>query len=316
MKQILTLLLVIFLSNAQEKTIKKDFDKASQIRLELKSGDVDFTKSKDAKIHISVKHSYDEDDFNPVIEQRGNRIIIKERDDRGWGRGNNSRGDSYWSVSIPNGMEIEISSGSSTVNINDIEFKEFEGNTGSGDFKFDQTKGDVQLNAGSGDMSFSSHIGEIELNTGSGDIDVKKSEGQVKVNTGSGDIEARNSKGSFRLNTGSGNIDLLESDLTDRTTINSGSGDLTIELSSALKEDLELNTGSGDITLDYQGNKISGYFEFKARYENRIKTPFKYKKEEKVERYGNDYYLKTAEVGSNSPSIYLSTGSGVLKVIK
>jgi DUF4097 and DUF4098 domain-containing protein YvlB len=317
MKHLILILSLILIANGQEKTIKKEFDKASKIRIEIRSGDVDMVKSSDGKIHIEVKHTYDEDDFKPVIEKRGNSIVIKERDKQfNFSWNNRNRGESYWMIQIPDGMEIEHNSGSGDFTIADLKFEEFEGNTGSGDFKFEKTAGELKLNAGSGDMTFKTHEGDIETNTGSGDINVRNSKGEVRINTGSGDIEAEKTSGSFRMNTGSGNIELSGVEITGRSSMNSGSGDIEVMLSGTLQDDLDMNSGSGDVILDFNGTDISAYFEFKARYENRIKTPFSYEKEEKVERYGNEYYLKTAEVGGMDVNVHMASGSGVVQVKK
>ncbi|RLD82125.1 MAG: hypothetical protein DRJ10_05370 [Bacteroidetes bacterium] len=81
--------------------------------------------------------------------------------------------------------------------------------------------------------------------------------------------------------------------------------------------DLTLSSASGDVTLNYNGNDLSGFYEFTARVKKgRIISPVKFDKEEVIEKNGKKYDVKSFTKGNSSPIILIKTSSGTAKLIK
>ena len=189
MKKMLTLccLTMVFHLQAQEKTINKSFSNVKTIQLSTGSGNITIKKSQGAGVNVSITHSYDSDEFTPVIEQQSGKLIMKEK----FSEGNHS-GNSAWTIAVPDNVSLNLNSGSGAVTMAGVST-------------------DVKSNLGSGNVSISSVRGELAFNTGSGDINLYDTQGDFAFNTGSGDIRADGGKGNFRLNAGSGDIDLVGS---------------------------------------------------------------------------------------------------------
>lgn len=278
------------MASAQDQKIERTFDGIDEIDISVGPGDAIFEKSPDNNVYLTLTHNIE--DYNPSIEQRGDRLRIEEEDRRGsW------RGSATWSFKVPDNTEIQF-------------------NTGSGDFDISGLTSEVSVNSGSGDLSFNNFIGEVRGNTGSGDINFDKAEGDFRMNTGSGDVDGNDITGDMTFNTGSGEIQVKNLTLTDNSGFNSGSGDVEISLGGALDYDISLNSGSGDAVLDFNGNKIEGMIVMKANKRNgRIVAPFKFDKEEEIDGRRNNVTLKkTAKIGKKDVRISISTGSGTAEV--
>ncbi len=220
-------LFLTFTVNAQEK-ISKSFDGVDEISMNLASGDCTFKKGPSSTIEVVVQYTFDNDEFRPEFEQRGSRLIIKEKFERG-----SHSGWSKWTITIPDGLEVDVNSGSGDLNASNLKL-DLRSNTGSGDIDLTETTGDVKVNTGSGDVDINAQEGNISVNTGSGDIRMTNGSGDIDINAGSGDIRIGDSKGDFSINTGSGSISARGITLTGKSGFNTGSGDAEIMLESSL----------------------------------------------------------------------------------
>ncbi len=276
---------------AQDQKIERTFSGIDEIEISVGPGDAIFTKSPDNKVYLTLTHNID--DYQPTIEQKGDRLKIREENRNGsW------RGSATWSFQIPDDTEISF-------------------NTGSGDFEISGLSAEVSVNSGSGDLEINDFNGEVKGNTGSGDINFDKAEGDFRMNTGSGDVDGNDIKGFMTFNTGSGEIEVKNLILTDDSGFNSGSGDVEISLGAPLDYDISLNSGSGDSSLDFNGNEIEGTIVMKANKRNgRIVAPFKFDSEEEIDNGGrnNVTMKKTAKIGNKDVRINISTGSGTAEV--
>ena len=81
MKKILTfsvaVLIILFTANSQSK-IEKEFDGIAEIDMSVGSGDAIYEKSDDSKVYVTLVHTYG-DSYEPVMEKRGDRLVIEER---------------------------------------------------------------------------------------------------------------------------------------------------------------------------------------------------------------------------------------------
>jgi DUF4097 and DUF4098 domain-containing protein YvlB len=294
---------------AQDKNVEKEFSNIKTIRLTTASGDITLKKSSNNDVRVSVKYSYDDDEFTPVFEEKDGRLIIKEE----FSRGSHS-GSSSWTLEVPDNLNLSV-------------------NSGSGDFLMEGVNSEVKCNLGSGDITIASVKAELDFNTGSGNIDLSQVEGEVSVNTGSGDIKARQGSGDFSFNAGSGNIKLddLRGDFSVNTgsgdiranvtlagssKFNSGSGNTTVKLNGDLNNDISVNSGSGDATLNFNGNPINGEVVMTANKRGgNIVAPFKFDKEETLEDGNSSTRIqKTARLGNKDIRIKVGTGSGTAEI--
>lgn len=276
---------------AQDQKIEKTFDGIDEVEISVGPGDAIFTKSPDKKVYLTLTHNID--DYQPSIEQKGDRLRIREDN-----RSGSWRGTATWRFQIPDDTEISF-------------------NTGSGDFEISGLSTEVSVNSGSGDLEFNDFNGEARGNTGSGDINFDKAEGDFKMNTGSGDVDGNDVKGFMTFNTGSGDIEVKNLVLMDNSAFNSGSGDVEINLGATLDYDISVNSGSGDAVLDFNGNKIEGMIEMAANKRNgRIVAPFEFDKveEENSGSRNNITIVKTVKIGKKDVRINISTGSGTAEV--
>lgn len=293
----------------EEKTIEKSFDGISSIDLSTASGDCVIKKGSTDAVQVKVTYTYDDDDYTPKMEQSGSRLGLEEKF-----HARNTRGSSKWELTVPDGLEIEFSSGSGDLALSDLK-GELDFNSGSGDANIDGFEGELKGNSGSGDFHLKNVKGEIKINSGSGDHHISDSELLAKANTGSGDVEVNDSKGGFKLNTGSGDVEAGRIALSEDGNFNTGSGDVEVVLTASLVKDISANSGSGDAVIDFNGNAIEGkvIMTCKKRGGN-IKAPFKFDKEEEIDQNGEIYLKKTANLGSKDILIEVGTGTGTAEI--
>lgn len=313
-----TLAIILFLAaisvaQAQE-TIEKSFSGVKSIRLSTSSGNGTIKKSSNNEVKVTVEFTFDEDDYEPTFEQRGDVLDIEEE----FRRSRWTRGYAEWTLEIPDGLELEFKTGSGNIEVSGVDV-ELRSNTGSGNIEVDKVNGEVRANTGSGNISFRDIEGRMDANTGSGSIRIDNAKGDASFNTGSGNIRVREIVGELGFNTGSGNIQVLEATITGSSSFNTGSGNAEVELAAELDYDLSINTGSGNAILDFNGQDIAGEFYMRANDEDDIRAPFRFDKEYEDDRNsgwrGRDKsYIKEAKVGNKNIQIRISTGSGRAEV--
>ncbi|GAB5523769.1 MAG: hypothetical protein Roseis2KO_16410 [Roseivirga sp.] len=302
-----------------QKTINKTFDGVESIRINIASGNGIIKKSNSDQVKVTLEYTYDDDDYEPSFDQNGTTLRIKEEFDRGR-RNWNMRGKSEWTLEIPDGLRVDMNTGSGNIEITGLSI-ELDASSGSGNVEVDNITGDTRLSTGSGNIDARNMDGELRANTGSGTIRVSDGKGDADLNTGSGNIRASRLEGAFEMNTGSGNVDAVAMIITDHSRFSTGSGNVDVELGGELNSDLQLTTGSGNATLDFNGVKIEGKFTMEANSKNSISAPFSFDKEYEEDggngwRGRNKRYVKEATIGSKDIRIDISSGSGSARVRK
>jgi DUF4097 and DUF4098 domain-containing protein YvlB len=305
--------LVLAAGVAGAQTITKNFTGVKNIRLTTSSGDVLLAKGGSQEVQVEVSSTYDKSDYQPVFEQSGSTLTLKENFDR-----RSVSGHSTWKLTIPDGLDLHITSGSGNMEAADLKFTA-KMNTGSGDYSWRNITGESSINTGSGKIELDAYQGDLRLNSGSGDIRISKSQGDLHANTGSGDISISGTRGGVFANTGSGDIRAQEVALTSKGMFNSGSGKVLLVLSAPLTADLSLNSGSGDAVLDCKGTALEGKVIMTASKKNGdIVAPFAFDKTEEINEgnHGDATIRKTVQLGSSTRVIKISTGSGTAEVRK
>jgi len=299
------ILLVSFAVNAQQ--INQTFTGIEDIEISTASSNCILQKGSGDQVTVKLEHTYG-DNFKPTVEKSGSTLRIREH------RDGSENGQGTWTLSIPDGLELDFNTGSGDFQASDLEL-ELELNAGSGDYTLHNMSGEIETNAGSGDLELEGFDGELSVNTGSGDIQVSQASGEVALNCGSGDISIDQIQGEIAANVGSGDIEAVSVILADESSFNSGSGDVMVSLSQSPEHDISVNSGSGDAVLDFNGNEINGLVVMTADKEKgKIHAPFPFDQEEEIDNGGNTTIKKTARLGDASVEIRVSTGSGEARI--
>ena len=312
LKIFVILVLASTVSAFGQKTTSKTFTGIESIRLTASSGSGKFVKSSGNEVKVTLEFTYDEDEFEYTMENREGTLVLEEEF-----IGRNVSGNSYWSLEVPDGVDIRFTSGSGDLEIDGLNV-ELKSTQGSGSVLLKNTQGDFKLTTGSGDHEVNDHQGDLDLTTGSGKIYASSSSGNLEFVTGSGDMEFKECTGFISATVGSGDITGRGLSLTDGGRFTSGSGNVEVSLTSELTGKISLVSGSGDAVLDFGGKEINAEITMEVNEKRgRIVAPFKFDKEEVIERSGDNNKLrKSVKLGSGKAVVKVISGSGTAEIIK
>ncbi len=299
--------LVSPLLSLAQKEQTKSFTGIKLIKMSNSSASCKIQKSTDQTVTVKLRYTYDDNDVENTMDQDGDRLVIRETF-----HANNVRGNSEWTVSVPDGMTIKYTTGSGSIEANNLKL-DLNATTGSGSFTLNKVSGIVNANTGSGDIELDGFNGELYVNVGSGSATIDNSSGDFDLNCGSGNIYVNQSRAAFKLNTGSGRVLAKGVNLTGASRFNSGSGNATVVLAAAPQHDIMVNSGSGDAELNFNGNAIAGEITMEAsKGHGTITAPFEFDKTEEIGRGDKDNITvrKTAIKGKATNKIRVGTGSG------
>lgn len=308
-----------------KKEITRTFRARGVVQIQTMSGSCSFKKGKNHEIIVQVISDSSASFFEPQMrEDRNTNTLILQDKFQGGDEGSNAR----WIIIVPEKTGIRSSSISgdfSVVGLNgdiavktisgDIIARDCSGNlrfaSVSGVIKVQDLKGMIQLKGISSDIEFKNLSGKMEINTASGEINGAEIDGHISCAVASGDIEINKAKGGFKIKTASGDIDASDIIILAASEFKVTSGDVEVALTKSAEHDLTLVSTSGKAILNYNGNPIKGWFEFKALTEKGdIDSPFKFDKEEIVEEWNQKYDVKSFQRDSDSPKIHIYTSSG------
>lgn len=256
------------------------------------TGDIFIEKSKDKE--VSVKGKWDDDQIRVKVNYDGKSLMITEKK-----RGSNVDGNaSEWVLTVPNGLDIEMNSGTGSLQISGVE-------------------ADLDANTGTGDIDISDMEGRFDVNSGTGRLELENVKGKFDLNSGTSDVIVMNGEGKFDANSGTGDVKFKQVQPTGHSTLNSGTGDVKFIVSGKITGDLDINSGTGDAILDFDGQKIEGDFEMKCGIRSgRIVAPFKFDEERQVGERNNGHIEKIAKIGAADFDVEISTGTGKAEVRK
>jgi len=326
---IVSLLLSLSIVTYAQKEINKTFDAKEILKMSTVSGDCTIKKGTSDKIIINLIYTYSDDCFEYIFKEKENYLSVEEDF-----HGNNCKGKSEWTITIPANISVKFNSASGDLIINnvdnnlsantasgDIEIKnigkEVDINTASGNIKLENINGDSEISSASGDITARDCKDGLKVSTASGSIYATNVIGEIELTSASGNIELNGAKGKFSAKAASGNVKAENIELSGESNFSSASGDVEVILSETTTYDLKLSSASGNSVLDFNGNEIKGFFEFSARVDKgKIISPIKFDKEEIIEKHGKDYHLKSFTKGEDSPIVKIKTASGKAELIK
>lgn len=311
-----------------EHEIRKTFKNIKIVQLNTFSGDCVVKKASGSEVEILFIHSYSTARFEPRFEEDGDKLILKEKFHL------SGSGDSTWNISVPDKTTVLFQSISGNFTAEGVK-GDITASTVSGDLAARDCKGELDLKSVSGELDVknlsgdinvtgvSSNLdikdlsGEIRVITASGDIKAERLDGFVLVKCPSGDIEIKDARGSIEVKAASGDIHAEGIIIEKESSFKVASGDVYVGLAKSAEQNLSLECASGDAILNYNGNPIEGYFEFKAIADRGdIVSPFPFDKEEEEEKWGKKYLIKSFKRGLDVPKIRIYTASGTAELRK
>ena len=295
---------------AQEKSVQKTFKNVKSIAIITSSGNCIVQKSDDNNINVEVIYSFDDENFEPRMQQRGSNLKLQENFE------GTARGSSTWKIAIPENLELKFRSGSGNFKARNNKFQA-SGNSGSGNIILEGITGDIEFNTGSGNFSVKNYSGRFKGNAGSGNFLIRDAEGTLNANSGSGNIMVENAKATLSCNSGSGNVLGSGLGINGKSSFNAGSGNVKVVLAGTLRHDLQANSGSGDAEVDFHGSQITGEIVMKANKKNgKIVAPFTFDSEEEEKQGGQTILRKSKKFDDSGVMVRISTGSGEARVEK
>ena len=293
---ILTLsILLLITTTSFAKKINKTYSGMEELEVELVLGDCEFVKSTDNKIHVAVEYSYSDEAFKVLFKEKSNKLNIEEKFED---YGDDNNGDSFWRISVPDGMEIEVSTATGCITLKGINAN-FEGSSGTGRLVAENVSG------------------EFELSSGTGNVEVTKSKGEFDLNSGTGKVIINNSKGEFDAGSGTGKVIAENIEIDDSADLSSGTGKVKVTGIKGKDFDLEISSGTGSVELDLNGKKIYGYFILETRDKiGRISCPFKFDNVEKFENGKSKRIRKSFTIGKSQTTISIQSGTGKVALKK
>lgn len=282
-------LAVIFLGNglmaAQKQIVEKSFAAKKRILIKTVSGDCMVEKGASDKIMVKVVHNYDPEYFEPVFKEEGDGLILEEKFKKSISGFNNA--SSTWTVTVPENIAIDA-------------------NSASGNISIRNTKGDVAIKTASGEVSVQS-AKNVSIKSASGDIQIANIWGEIGIKTASGSVNLSAMTGKCDIKTASGDIQAQALQLTGPCVFKAVSGDVKVSMAKTSDFDLIIQTTSGNISLNYNGNPIKGYFEFKGQNDE-IDSDIALSNESGSNH--NPFGKKYFKQGSDSPKVSCESVSG------
>jgi hypothetical protein len=279
------------LQAAQGQDSQKEFPAKKEVRIKLVISGCELTASSNGKIQVFHASTYDPDQYEARMEERGDRLYLEEKF-----FGNDNKGDAHWKVAVPPGTEVEFNSATGDLTVTGFD-GELEGNSGTGDLEIEKSKGEFDLNSGTGSVLVNNSSGEFDLNSGTGTVRISDSEGDIKANSGTGKCQG------------------IAIKIRDDAEFNSGTGTTLVEKPMGDGYDLSINSGTGDAVLDMDGAPLIGYFEFKTNLRSGdIDCPVEFDEEVRSGRDDNEYIRKSFTREKSSPRYFISTGTGTAEL--
>ena len=272
----------------------KTYSKKEYISLKASLGSCKVIKSPDDKIHIHLVYSFDDDEYLTHFSEAENELDLEEEF-----LVKHPRGKSLWTISIPGETKINFKSGTGDFTAEGVKIKCKVG-TGTGSIILDNGEGNFNISSGTGSISFTNMSGDFEASSGTGSIEID------------------NSKGTFKLSSGTGSLDIQDIVVKGSSKFNSGTGSIEVSLSAGSGQDILIGSGTGNAILDYKGNPLKGYFEFKVKKGfGNITSPVKFENEETIREGREQYEKKTFRIdGEDTPRILIQSGTGLAELIK
>jgi hypothetical protein len=231
--------------------VEQTFETPGRLQLELHipAGTIRIRAEETAQTHVSITGERAPEAVRIAFDdvRRGEHRLAIEYRERGklfgWG-GTEMRVD----VTVPIDTVVGCDTGSADLEIiGRIASLSFR--SGSGNCRFDDVDGDVNVTVASGDLVGAAVGGGFSFHSASGDARVREVGRDVGGKSASGDVSLGTIAGSVHLATVSGDVE-IGSVATGTTSVRSVSGDVEIAVARGTRVYLDISSTSGDTVSD------------------------------------------------------------------
>jgi hypothetical protein len=152
---------------------------------------------------------------------------------RNWRGGRNRRGKANFTVEVPRGVVVRVSSG-------------------NGDVAVSGATADVHASSGNGDVRVGAGAGTVGASSGNGTVMVDGARGPVRASSGNGRVTVSTASGPVNASTGNGRVEVaIASRAAGNMEFSSGNGSITVTLPSDFAAQIEATTGNGGFETDF-----------------------------------------------------------------
>jgi DUF4097 and DUF4098 domain-containing protein YvlB len=297
---VMTVFSVTVIASERIKTFT--FEGINSVNIQTVSGNIRICSGNESELVVELKNDLEKPEMlSPEVKEDNGELSIEEHF-----RGNNVRGEIFWTVYVP---PLAI-------------LKTIKCHSASGDMQFERIKVDfIKTESASGNVAVDSfHAREFEFSTASGSISVKDCGVDfIDANSASGDISFNSVIAKeLKLSVASGSITVEDCDIEELGELSSASGDVELFLPDLPSERLEASSASGDVVLKVPqfGENFSMTIEKRAG-KGRVKCPFEFTEKETIRYHENDDYPRDRYLvkrGKGKPEIALKTASGTIRI--
>jgi hypothetical protein len=151
----------------------------------------------------------------------------------GWRQWRNRRGRANFTVEVPRGVVVRVSSG-------------------NGDVAVGGATAEVHASSGNGDVRVESGAGSVNASSGNGAVMVDGARGPVHASSGNGRVTVSTASGPVNASTGNGRVEVsIASRASGNMEFSSGNGSITVTLPSDFAAQVEASTGNGGFQSDF-----------------------------------------------------------------
>lgn len=148
---------------------------------------------------------------------------------RGW----RNRGKANFTVEVPRGVVVQVSSG-------------------NGDVAVSGATANVHAASGNGDVRVDAGAANVNASSGNGAVLVDGARGPVHASSGNGRVTVSTAQGPVNASTGNGRVDVaIASRAAGDMEFSSGNGSITVTLPSSFSAQIEASTGNGGFQSDF-----------------------------------------------------------------
>jgi len=253
----------------EAKVVEKSFDGIESLRIDLVLGGCTIEQGRGKDVTVRLEYSYDDDEFEFEMSERGSTLYLEEDFD-----GENVKGDSEWTITVPKGMDIRFESATGGLEVVGVS-GEIEASSGTGSIVIADFNGEIEASSGTGHVSVTGSRGEFEVNSGTGKVTIDDCTGDIEAASGTGDVIVMKTKGDFDVSSGTGNVEAKDIELLETGDFNSGTGRAEVELPKGSSYELEVSSGTSRAIVECGGRKINAYVEMTAKSRSgRISSSF------------------------------------------
>jgi len=150
-----------------------------------------------------------------------------------WRPWRNRRGKANFTVEVPRGVVLRVSSG-------------------NGDVTVDGATADVHAASGNGDVRVGAGAAAVNASSGNGTVLVDGARAQVHASSGNGRVNVTTARGPVNASTGNGRVEVaIASAASGDMEFSSGNGSITVTLPDDFGAQVEATTGNGGFQSDF-----------------------------------------------------------------